>query len=82
VDDFEYQVHGPLDQSARFVRCRNVGVHAGEAAQAHLVIVASGCFDQTFKAQIPEGIRADLLPDLFDSIIRGDQFVVRRHIDA
>ena len=64
------------------MRRGNVRIVADQAAQAHLLALASDRGDQAVEAEIAERIGVGLRADLVDGIVRRDQLVVGRHVDA
>ena len=57
------------------------GVLARETAGAEIVrVIDRG--EQALVAQVGEAVRADELADIFNAVVRRDQFVGRRKIDS
>src|SRR4029453_7800056 len=57
-------------------------VFAGEAGGAEAVLRLLHSAHETFDREVGEAIGADVLPDLVDLLLGGDEFPLRRHIDA
>ena len=58
------------------------GVVAGEAGQAEAIFGQAYGFYQPFKAEIAQRIGADVIADVGDALVRGDQLALGGHVHA